>query len=745
MKKIFSISLIIIGFTSMATQIVLMRELLSIFYGNEMTIGLALFAWLFWVGFGSWMVGRLLAERIREAPLIFSICLVIFAFSLPFTCIFIRAIPSFFNLIPGQIIGPSVIFSLSLLSLFLVCTIGGFLFILGCRLFASQIEEKQTAIGKAYILEAIGAAIGGLAISFILIQRFFPLQIIFLLSVINLFLAFLVGFKYRPQAITTLFFLFVFCFIFLFKVPLLRGYSLKLRWPNQNLIYSTDTIYSNITVTGYENIRSFYINGLLSFSSHDRLTAEKVVHFPMLEHPLPKKILLIGGGATVLNEVLKYDIERVDYVELDPKIIELILKFADQEKVLKRRKVRLITNIDGRLFIKRTTSVYDVVILNLPEPHTTLLNRFYTVEFFKEAKHILTDNGILSFNLSSNPNYISQEQKNLYLSLQKSLEEVFEEVLITPGSSNFFLACKKKGILTFDWQKLISRLKERKIKSLYFREYYLFSELSPERIESFVNLLRTEKKIILNLDFRPIGYFYDIILYSSFFKYNLSLFLKKISQIKILALFLLIYVCLISIPFVKKINTRNFGILTCVATTGFSEMLFQIVILFSFQVIYGYVFYKLSIIFTFFMIGLIAGSCLITPLIRKNKVNMPAFIKTQISVCLYPLLLPLIFLFFKDNKSYSIFFIGSNIVFPVLPFIAGFIGGFQFPLANELYLKEKGTLTRTVAITYGLDLLGASIAAALVAVILIPILGVLETCLLAAVLNTAGLILITRK
>ncbi len=744
MKKIFALCLVVVGFTSMVAQIVLMRELLSIFYGNEMTIGLGLFAWLFWVSFGSLMLGRLLAEKIKKGPLVFSFLQVIFAFSLPATCIFIRAIPRFFNLMTGQVISPSIICSLSLVSLSLVGVIAGFLFILGCRLLASQIKARQTAIGKAYILEAIGASTGGLIVSFILIQHLFPLQIIFLLSIINLFFAFLVGLKYKPQAIVAFLFLLVFSFFFLFKIPALRAYSLSLRWPNQDIVYSTDTIYSNITVTDYDEVKSFYINGLLSFSIPDRLTAEKKVHFPMLEHPHPRKVLLIGGGGGVLDEILKYDLIKVDYVELDPKIIDLFLKFTEHEKFLRERKLKFITNIDGRLFAERTKEIYDVIILNLPGPHTILLNRFYTVDFFEEAKRILSEDGILAFSLTSNPNYISPEQRNLYLCLEASLKKVFANVMVSPGSNNFFLACRKKDVLTLDWQVLISRLKKRKIDTLYFREYYLFSELSPERIKSFQSLLYYGKQIPLNLDFRPIGYFYNIILYSTLFRCNLSLFLERINQIKILVFFLIIYIGLISVLFIKKIKSQDFGILTCMATTGFSEMLFQIIILFSFQAIYGYVYYKLGIIFTSFMIGLIGGSYLATFLIKKGRAGMSCFVKTQVSVCLYPLFLPLILLFFKNNQNHLVFFIGSNVVFPMLPLVAGFIGGFQFPLANELYLREKHTLTKTVAATYGLDLLGASMAAILVTVVLIPIMGIFKTCVLAAVLNTAGLILITR-
>ena len=47
------LSLFILGFSSLVAQIVMTRELVVSFYGNEFFIGWLLFAWLFWVGIGS--------------------------------------------------------------------------------------------------------------------------------------------------------------------------------------------------------------------------------------------------------------------------------------------------------------------------------------------------------------------------------------------------------------------------------------------------------------------------------------------------------------------------------------------------------------------------------------------------------------------------------------------------------------------------------------------------------------------
>jgi spermidine synthase len=46
-------SAFILGLTSMIGQVIIIRELVVVFYGNELSLGIILACWLFWTGFGS--------------------------------------------------------------------------------------------------------------------------------------------------------------------------------------------------------------------------------------------------------------------------------------------------------------------------------------------------------------------------------------------------------------------------------------------------------------------------------------------------------------------------------------------------------------------------------------------------------------------------------------------------------------------------------------------------------------------
>ena len=741
----------------MSSQIVLMRELLIVFYGNELSFGITLASWLFWVGFGSLCIARWIAGKIKNEIVVFSLCEISLAFLLPLSVFWTRLIPAVLKFSPGEIMGVLPMGISAFILLAPICILSGFLFTLGCEIYRIA-DEAAVRIGHVYTFEAIGATAGGLLTSLFLIRFFSPLYIMFLIGLFNLLAAFLLLWKRKIFVFYTGIILTGFIFLVLSGgVDTLQDYSLARQWRTYGLLTSENSIYGNVAVVKRENLYSVFTNGVYAFSVPDEFTSELSAHFPLLEHPQPKDVLLIGGGSSgQLKEVLKHPVERVDYVELDPLIINLAKAYLPVNEALNDHRVKVIADMDGRLFIKRTTRKYDVMIINLPAPHTAQLNRFYTQEFYAEARDVLKDNGILSFSLSSNPNYISQEQVELYRTLRETLKEIFPDVKITPGGTNYFMASKNKDTLTLDWHLLMERLKQRNIETKYMREYYLYSELSKERIDSFQKrLTQSEGEALgsrmkpslyyVNRDFRPIAYYYDLVLWNTYFSYNLKKLFKNINSKSIYVSFIFLYLFLLLPIWSGRIRRKipNWGVLTCVATTGFSEMAFQIVTLLSFQVMYGYVYYKLGLILTSYMIGLIFGSRWITKSLKGIKNDYNLFIKTQGAIFIYPLILPMLFWIFSTLKGKCSFWLGSNAVFPFLPIIAGMIGGFQFPLANRLYIKtvrvEPG---QSAGLTYGIDLFGSCLGAILIPAFLIPVIGIYTSCFLVAGLNLIGLMLL---
>ncbi len=388
MKRRLIFALCLIGFTAMVGQIVLMRELLIIFYGNELSLGITLASWFFCVAVDSGIIGRFLVGRLNITLIIFTLGQTLLGFLLPLSIIGVRAIPLTIGVSAGEIIGllPMTIFSLLVLAP--ICVLGGFLFVLGCELYPAlsrsnvtesrkggvyRIKPTQDAarIGYVYILEAIGATMGGFIASFFLIRLFYPLYIMVAAGLVNLISVFSLQWKRKRLLVSTGFLILGFIiFLSLGQVDVVRKFSLNLQWKNYELLVSRNSIYGNVAVTKKEGLYSLFTNGLYAFTVPDRFTAERNAHFPLLQHPNPNKVLLVGGGASgVLREILKHPVEKVDYVELDPLVIDLAKKFLPKNESLNDPRVRVISNVVGRLYIERPDQRYDIIIFNLPAPH----------------------------------------------------------------------------------------------------------------------------------------------------------------------------------------------------------------------------------------------------------------------------------------------------------------------------------------------------------------------------------------
>ncbi len=731
-KSIFA--LFILGFTSLTSQIILFRELLVVFYGNEISVGVSFASWLLFGGIGSF-IGRRYVDKIIKRELLFSIFEIIFGLTLFFTFIFVRVAPRLLSIPVGEIIGlcPMILITLVLLAPF--CILNGFLFILGWKIFT---QDRPQDIGKAYIFEGLGASAGGFLTSFIFIWAFSSSFIIILLLILCLIVAINFILKSKAAYIVS-----IGVFSLLVFSSKIENYTLKNKWKGFNILASKNSIYNRITVIKRDNLTNFFVNGVYDFTFPDRYNVEIKSHFPLLQHKNPKDILIISGGASgIIQEILKHNIKTIDYVELDPTIIKLAKEYISETKTLfSNPKVTIYSNMDGRRYIKNTDKSYDIVILNLPEPYTAQLNRFYTKEFFGEVKKILRKDGIFTFNLSSNPNYISTEQKEFYLSLINTLKMVFSEVVVTPGINNFFFASNSKGNITLNPMLLIERLSEREIRADYFKEYYLYTELSKERRNFWNNLLKQKGEIQINLDFRPISYYYDIILFSTYFNSIFKSILRKIKPWHLFFLLCVFYLYIL-IFILRKKYSKTTPILFSMATGGFSEISLQILILLSFQIIYGYVYYKISIILSSFMFGLILGASIVTKKIEYT--TFKRYIYLQGLIVLYPILLLFIILFFSSSSIRLIKILGSEFVFPLVPFFAGFLGGYQFPLANKLYLMGKKDHTKAIGITYGIDLLGSSAGAIIISIFFIPLLGIFATLMALSLINLGSFLLLLK-
>lgn len=749
-KPILSI-VILLGFSSLIAQIILIRELVVVFYGNELSLGAIFGNWLFWTAMGSGLLGRF-AGKVRGQLRLFALLQLGIAVALPGTILVIRSTRIILHRTLGEIMGFVPMFAISFSSLAPFCLLSGFLFTLGCNLYFSFRKEASVSIGSVYLLESLGASLGGFLASFLLIRFLAPFQIALLISFLNI--SFAIGITCLPllkKLSYKLILYFLLALLFIFSASHRLEYlSNKILWRGYNLLYVKNTVYGNIAVTQVGDQVSFFQNGLLMFTTPNLLYSEESVHFALLEHPNPRRLLLIGGGigGGLKQALLHPSIQRVDYVELDPAVIALGRRYLprSETRVLKDPRVR-IWNLDGRFFVKNTSNKYDVVIVCLPAPYTTQINRFYTVEFFQEVKRILTEEGIFSFGVISSENVIGEELSRFLSCLHASLSQVFPEVVIIPGDTNYFIACNKAGVLTDDPYALVDRLIQRELKTIYVREYYLPYRMSQERRDYLRSRLNLWPTVEPNRDFKPVGYYYDTILWSTYFSPSyrkIFLLASRIGFPGVMALSaLLIFIFLPSL-FSRRSKGRLLrrGVILSIMVVGFSEISLEVMVTLGFQVLFGYIYSQIALIVTSYMVGLTLGSWLSTRRLSELRNPLKVFKLFQLLMVLFPLFLWTVLLLFSKTQTPIWKDLASYVFFPLLVAVAGFIGGYQFPLANKLYLRSEFEIKRVAGSLYAVDLVGSCMGAIIAGAFLLPILGIPKTCLALTLLNSSALIIL---
>ncbi len=167
------------------------------------------------------------------------------------------------------------------------------------------------------------------------------------------------------------------------------------------IVFEKQTRYQKIVITQWKDDYWLYLNGNLQFASYDEpLYHEVLVHPAMKQHPLPKDILVLGGGdGCAVREVLKHtSVRSVRLVDIDPVMTELAQTHPALTEInnhaLKDSKVKII-NQDAYQYVVHDQWFYDIIIIDLPDPRNVELARFYSLEFYSMLKRHLRPNGII--------------------------------------------------------------------------------------------------------------------------------------------------------------------------------------------------------------------------------------------------------------------------------------------------------------------------------------------------------------
>ena len=759
MKTLFFTAILVMGFSGLVAEILLLRELLIVFSGNELSIGIILANWLILEASGCFFPGRIV-EKTRHRLEAFAVITILFSIALITAVFLARVLKNILGISVGESIGFLPMFFSSLLILLPVSMLHGSLFTFSCRIFSIYTTQDASSSGRVYVYETVGTIIGGIVFTFLVVPHLNAFQVSVGIAILNLVVCFYLIAPYwrtglvQKTALGTLGMLILFTGYALFtgKADMLHRHAIESQWKNHNIVHYQNSQYGNICVIENQGQYIFFQDGvpILLTPVPDMIFVEELVHLPLLAHPEPSKILILSGGAGgVINEILKHpSIEEVEYAEIDPLLIDLIRKFATPltESELNDERVK-VRNVDGRLLMKRAEKKYDLIFIGIMEPSNLQANRYFTTEFFSLAQKRLNEEGILVLGVPGSLSYLNKELKNLNSCIFHTLKSVFSHIRVIPGEGiNLFLSSDSRNISVIDLERIVERLDERDIKSDMMVPWHIERKLHQGWRDWFLDFIEGGSREI-NYDFKPLGLFYNITHWNAVYSPIFGIIFREFERIDLKNIFLVPAVLLIFYFLIRSRSDKylRVGVPFAIVTTGFAGMIFSLIIIFAFQSIYGYVFSWIGLLIASFMAGSACGAMFITRSLARINNGLKLFKNIELAILGFTMCLPCMYFSFNIYSYSQYVFSYLRILFLAVSFISGLLIGSQFPLANRLYLRDSSNLSNTAGLLYASDLLGGWLGGVIGAVVLLPVIGLIGTCVTVGLLKVTSFIILVAE
>ena len=776
MKKFSLIyAFLLMGFTAIVAQVVLIRELLTSFSGNELAIGIFFANWLLLEALGSYGAGRW-AGKLASGTSFYAGLQLFLALAFPAIIFLTRIAKNLLGIIPGQGIN---VFTIFYASLFLLIPLGladGAQFSVGCRLFTEGKNRGILSIGKVYIYEAIGSLAGGVVGTYICLQYVNSFQTALALALLNVFSALLLllfvdtpdrGIHQRrwfplifrsPRLALkmTAGLLLLVCGVLvpLKGIDYLHTRSAAAQWRNYEVLDYGNSIYSNVAVIKRLEQMNIMANGVpvSTIPNPDIAFIEEFVHLTLLAHPHPRDVLLVGGGiGGVLQEILKHPLQKIHYAELDPLIIDAARRHAPEFTAADVDDPRVkVHHVDGRYFIRTADEQYDVILINLPDPSTLEINRCYTLEFYQMCRRRLKPDGILCLQMPGSTTFLSRELIELNANIIQTLKQVFPYLQIIPGEYNLLLASSNPSVTTIQPDVLIQRLRQRALQIRLLSDFHIRYKFEKTRLEWYDKEMAKAAEVPFNRDFHPTALYYDLVFWNSVHSPGFAAIFAQLKHLRLGYIIMAVFVIFVILFFVQRSGLawkKSFIVLPIIAT-GFAGMAVDIVLVLAFQSFYGYLYHWIGLLIAAFMVGLTGGGMWMTRRLGAglksggaNAVDDRAlFLKLEIWIVLYTGLLMGVLALLSRFQEYAVVFATAQYVLLALNALCGFLVGAEFPLANKIYLKDTIQYTQTAGSLYAADLIGSWLGALFVTIAFVPLLGILPTVLLILIVNAGSLV-----
>ncbi|HAR33150.1 MAG TPA: spermidine synthase [Desulfobacter sp.] len=179
--------------------------------------------------------------------------------------------------------------------------------------------------------------------------------------------------------------------------PMWEGIALSLKV--EKLLYSKKSMFQQIDLYQTRSHgRMLVLDGIIQLTEQDEFSYhEMMAHLPLLSHPNPEHVLVVGGGdGGVLREINRHDDVRfIDFCEIDQEVINVSKQFLPSI-ACGFNDPRVTVHIrDGAAFVRECSGCYDVIIVDSSDP-VGPGEILFKSQFYRDLKHALKPGGLIA-------------------------------------------------------------------------------------------------------------------------------------------------------------------------------------------------------------------------------------------------------------------------------------------------------------------------------------------------------------
>ncbi len=747
MRQFRSALILGLGLFALVAQTLLFRDFLTAFEGSELGVGSFFGSWLLWVGLGA-AAGRVISRRLASLTRHFELTVLLYLPAFLVQQYLITHARSLGGVSAYEVYPFERMFTVGMIANAPISLTTGLLFTLACRWWQ---REQELPPARVYMVEALGGFLGGVAVTMLLVQDVTAENVICLAALV-LVAASVVSWlatgrsqRSRASGIALL--------VLLATLSLLGISGLAGRWSRCNdcsqwgRLLPADEFRGSFTTAQAKYLYGqrggqFVVlsSGGVSETLPNTEHASEVIALTLAQHPTAQDVLVVGtdslGICLRLRELPQ--IRDVVWLHPDPQYPPAVLQ------VLPPAAKAAAQGLDApgdevRRYLRSHCHRFDLVVLNLPDPTTLVLNRYRTREFFCMVRGALTDGGVVCTRFTGAANYMGDERVYLGSSALTTLESVFDNIALKPGDESWLIASDGSSLSTAP-AELRDRFAGIDGAADVYPPQGLMSLYAPDRIQFQLEeyaqaAARVDSALLANRDQQPKSLLFGLLL-----ALRRTTLLSVARHVPILwaggiwiaacpiVMYGLLRVLYMLAPrggratSESKTSGAAFDGRVLIFATGLAGMSLSIVLMFQYQSQFGSLFLDIGLISALFMFGSFAGSLLGERLVRRpRRLLLPVCLLLNLALLIMVMVLPEE----TPRAAFAVLFVGC-----------GVFVGLYFPIgAHRLRTAGQGAAAAG-AVLEMLDHWGGAAGALLCGWLLLPLLGTrLTLCVLMLVVG----------